>query len=205
MLTCQSRENLSEAPGDPAADLAARAKGGDRAAFEQLADFYWEEVFRMLYFRVANAADAEDLCQEVFLKAYTRLASLRKPESVRAWLYGIALNQARDFQRKQRLRAYFRTASLEDERASAAQAASGPSALEAAASKDFWRQVADFCQSLPRSQREVFTLRYLDGLTIPEIAHARRSSESSVKTHLYRAVQRFKRSPGLLRELREAL
>lgn len=205
MLTCQGRENDSEASGKPAADLAARAKEGDRAAFERLAGLYWQEVFRMLYFRVSNAADAEDLCQEVFLKAYTRLASLRNPESVRAWLYGIALNQARDFQRKQRLRAYFRTASLEDGRENAAQAAGGPSALEAAASKDFWRQVAKFCQSLPRSQREVFTLRYLDDLTIPEIAQAMHISESAVKTHLYRAVRRFKRSPGLLRQLREAL
>jgi len=205
MLTCQGRENDSEASGKPAADLAARAKEGDRAAFERLAGLYWQEVFRMLYFRVSNAADAEDLCQEVFLKAYTRLASLRNPESVRAWLYGIALNQARDFQRKQRLRAYFRTASLEDGREKASQAAGGPSALEAAASKDFWRQVAKFCQSLPRSQREVFTLRYLDDLTIPEIAQAMHISESAVKTHLYRAVRRFKRSPGLLRQLREAL
>ena len=77
--------------------------------------------------------------------------------------------------------------------------------LDAAAAGRFWQKVAGFRQGLPRLQREVFTLRYMDELTIPEIAQALGSSQSAVKTHLYRAVERFKKSQGLVRELREEI
>ncbi len=184
---------------------ATRARQGDRSAFEQLARHFWEEVFRMLYYRVSNAADAEDLCQEVFMKALTRLPKLRQPESVRAWLYGIALNQSRDFLRKRRLLSIFQTTPQGGHPDQVDESRAESSALEAAAAKRFWQKVAHFNQSLPRSQREVFTLRYMDELSIPEIAQALGRSQSAVKTHLYRAVERFKRSPSLVRELREEI
>jgi RNA polymerase sigma-70 factor (ECF subfamily) len=159
----------------------------------------------MLYYRVSNASDAEDLCQEVFIKAFARIAKLRQPESVRAWLYGIALNQSRDFLRKRRLLSIFQSTPQGDHPEQADEGRYGASALDTAAAGRFWQKVAEFRQSLPRLQREVFTLRYMDELTIPEIAEALGSSQSAVKTHLYRAVERFKKSHGLVRELREEI
>ena len=199
----------SQLPLKPAADQvtqwAVHARQGDRKAFEQLARHFWDEVFRMLYYRVSNVSDAEDLCQEVFIKAFVRLPKLRQPESVRAWLYGIALNQSRDFLRKRRWWSMFKSTPQGANPETADENRMGASALEAAANQRFWRKVAQFRQTLPRLQREVFTLRYMDELTIPEIAQALGRSQSAVKTHLYRAVERFKRSSSLVRELREEI
>ena len=160
----------------------------------------------MLYYRVSNQADAEDLCQEVFIKAFARIATLRQPESVRAWLYGIALNQSRDFLRKRRMLSIFKSTPQGENPDTADESRAGhagDAALDAAAARRFRQKLAHFRQSLPRLQGEVFTLRYMDELTIPEIAQALGRSQSTVKTHLYRAVERFKKSPGLVRELRE--
>lgn len=199
----------SQLPLKPTADQvtqwAIRARQGDRKAFGRLASHFWDEVFRMLYYRVSNASDAEDLCQEVFIKAFVRMPKLRQPESVRAWLYGIALNQSRDFLRKRRLLSIFKSTPQGENPEATDESRMGTSALEAAAARRFWRKVAQFLQSLPGLQREVFTLRYMDELTIPEIAQALGRSQSAVKTHLYRAVERFKRSPSLVRELREEI
>jgi RNA polymerase sigma-70 factor (ECF subfamily) len=195
------RESSAKPSADQVTQWASRAIKGDKAAFEYLARHFWEEVFRMLYFRVSNPADAEDLCQEVFEKALKSMPRLREPEKVRAWLYGIALNQSRDFLRKRRLLSMFQSSTQSDLPEGPGQTAA--SALETASAKRFWRKVRQFTQSLPRLQREVFSLRYLDELTIPEIAQALGRSQSAVKTHLYRAVQRFKNSHGLVRELRE--
>jgi RNA polymerase sigma-70 factor (ECF subfamily) len=196
-------------PPKPTADQvtqwAAKARQGDRRAFERLARHFWDEVYRMLYYRVSHPADAEDLCQEVFIKAFTRMPKLRQPESVRAWLYGIALNQSRDFLRKRRLLSIFQSTPQGDHPEQEDRGPAGASALDTASAKRFWQKVSRFNQSLPRLQREVFTLRYLDELTIPEIAQALGRSQSTVKTHLYRAVERFKKSHSLVRELREEI
>jgi RNA polymerase sigma-70 factor (ECF subfamily) len=186
---------------DQVTQWALRAKEGDNAAFERLARHFWQEVFRMLYYRVSNQADAEDLCQEVFEKALKSMPSLRSPESVRSWLFGIALNQARDFHRKLRLKSIFQTTPEGGQPESADQ--NSVDALESAAQKRFWGKVHEFRESLPPLQREVFTLRYLDELSIPEIADALHKSQSAIKTHLYRAVERFKKSRSLVAELRE--
>lgn len=195
------REFSADPSADQVTQWADRAMQGDKAAFEYLARHFWEEVFRMLYFRVSNQADAEDLCQEVFVKALKSMPRLRQPEKVRAWLYGIALNQSRDFLRKRRLLSIFKPTPEGGQPETADPAP--VSALESASAKRFWGKVSEFTQSLPRLQREVFSLRYLDELTIPEIAQALGRSQSAVKTHLYRAVERFKNSRGLVRELRE--
>ncbi len=198
----QPSDFTTQPPADQVAEWAARAKEGDRAAFGRLARHFWEEIFRMLYYRVSDADDAEDLCQEVFARALARLPGLRQPESVRAWLYGIALNLARDHLRKRRLRSLF-VPTAGGGQPEAADQGPGASALEAAAAKRFWQKVDAFRAGLSALQREVFTLRYMDGLSIPEISQALGRSQSAVKTHLYRAVEKFKQSPALVQELRE--
>lgn len=197
------RDFSAKPSADQVTQWAAHAREGDKDAFEHLARHFWEEVFRMLYFRVSNPADAEDLCQEVFERALKSMPKLRQPENVRSWLYGIALNQSRDFLRKRRLLSMFQSTPQGGHPESADQSPASASALESASAKRFWLKVREFNQSLPSLQREVFSLRYLDELTIPEIAQALGRSQSAVKTHLYRAVERFKKSHSLVRELRE--
>ena len=67
--------------------------------------------------------------------------------------------------------------------------------------QEFWEQVRSFTGKLGRWEREVFLLRFLDQLGIREIAQVLHKSESAVKTHLYRALGKFKGNPEIVRLL----
>jgi RNA polymerase sigma-70 factor (ECF subfamily) len=63
--------------------------------------------------------------------------------------------------------------------------------------KEFWNQFHGLTRQLSRKEREVFLLRYVNELSIKEIAETLQNDESTVKTHLYRALKKFKQAPGL--------
>lgn len=183
--------------------IVLAAQGGDRAALDKLADLFWEDIYRMAYFRTGSAMDADDVAQDVFLKAFRKLDKLRDPERFRPWLYSIAVNLVRDFHRKRVVMRIFKPLERAGEDDRPAEAASeAPSALDEALRKEFWQKVGDFTAGLPRREREVFTLRFMDQLGIREIAETLGCGQSAVKTHLYRAVGKFKNKPDLLRVIR---
>ena len=187
---------------DPA--LVSKAMGGDRQALEDLVKMHWGNIYRMMYYRTFSRPDAEDLTQEVFLRAFTRLGQLKDGDAFRPWLYRIAVNLARDHGRKKILRSIMGRLSTEeplDNQESETQTT--PSNLDILLRKEFWDQVRRFTQSLPRRQREVFLLRFMDHLTVRETAQVLNKSESTVKTHLYRAIARFQQQPDLIQLLRE--
>ena len=84
--------------------LVNQAREGNRSAFSQLADQFYKEIFRMVFYRVRSRIDAEDITQDVFLKAYQKISSLKEAAKFRGWLFSITLNRIRDFQRKKRFR-----------------------------------------------------------------------------------------------------
>jgi len=184
--------------------LAGRAKDGERNAFEKLADMFWGDIFRMIYYRTGSRMDAEDLAQEVFLKAFRKLPGLKESGRFKPWLYSIALNLVRDFHRRKKVLSIFVLSSdAETSGPGPETGRAGEDALEELARREFWQKVRRFTRELPRAEREVFTLRFLDQLSIRETAEALEKNESSVKTHLYRAVAKFKRNQDLRRMLRE--
>ncbi len=75
---------------------------GDPGAYGHLIRTYQSEVYYLVFAWVKSPEDAEEVTQEVFLKAYQNLASLRRPEHFRAWLRQIARNTCQDWQRRQR-------------------------------------------------------------------------------------------------------
>ncbi len=195
---------ISPCPPEMAVEeLAARAQGGRRRAFDELVNHFWNDIVRLAYYRTGSAMEAEDLAQEIFFKAFRSLGSLRDPKRFKPWLYRIAVNKIKDHHRKVRLRAIFTSASgSKDEPAPEPADLESPSPLDQAARRQFWRLVGDFCSGLPRRQREVFILRFLDQLTIGEIAQVLGRSPSAVKTHLYRAVAKFQNQPALTSAIR---
>ena len=147
----------------------------------------------MVYYRTCSQMDAEDLTQEIFIKMSKNLNRLKDPARFKAWLYRIALNRVRDFYRKKSLLSFFATTAGEDTELSGEP----HTALDDIMEKEFWHQFHRLSRQLSRKEREVFILRYVDQLGIREIAERLRSSESTVKTHLYRALKKFKQAPGL--------
>ena len=67
--------------------LVEQAQAGDHLAFHRLADHYQPEIFRMIYYRTWSRMDAEDLTQDVFLRAYKHIGRLEAPGLFRSWLY----------------------------------------------------------------------------------------------------------------------
>jgi RNA polymerase sigma-70 factor (ECF subfamily) len=169
--------------------LVRAAVEGNRSSFEQLVEIHQGGIFRMVYARVQSRTDAEDLVQDIFLKAYGSLRSLRDPELFKAWLYRIALNKVKDFRRRQKFATLFMFAQEEKEQDYPDM---GPDSYDHLAGKQFWTRFNEFIKKLPRLQQEVFRLRFLDHLSIAEIALTLERSESAVKTHLYRAIEKFK-------------
>ena len=158
----------------------------------------------MVFYRIRSRVDAEDIAQDVFLKAYQNIASIKDAAKFRGWLFSITLNRIRDFQRKKRFRSLFK---MEDENIESHPTENvdpdQPDALAHVLRKDFWRQIGLILKKLPQMEREVFLLRFFDHLSINEIAGVLKKNESTVKTHLYRALAKFKKEPAMRQLLNE--
>lgn len=179
--------------GPQLASLVEEARAGSRKAFEQLMVLFQEDIFRMVYYRTRSSMDAEDLTQEVFTQAYKNISRLKAVDRFRSWLFQIALNRIRDFNRKRRFRSLFGAFGDTRETAETPAGVSGqPKALDNLMAEDFWKQVELFLNKLSRMEKEVFSLRFMDHLSIKEISQALGKSESTIKTHLYRSIGKFK-------------
>jgi RNA polymerase sigma-70 factor (ECF subfamily) len=186
--------------------LVNQASKGNRSAFTQLADRFHQDIFRMVFYRVRSRVDAEDITQDVFLKAFQKISSIREAAKFRGWLVTIALNRVRDFQRKKRFRGLFKAEDEEIElRPDISYDRNQPEALEQVMRKDFWNHIGRILKKLPKMEREVFLLRFFDHLSINEIAAVLKKSESTIKTHLYRSLAKFKKEPVMRQLLNEVI
>ena len=190
----------------PAIELVEKAQAGDQTAFHRLVDHFQPEIYRMIYYRSRSKMDAEDLTQDVMLKAYKNIGRLKSPEVFRSWLYRIAVNRVRDYYRKKQFRSMFGMVSMdEDSFHESAEMAVAPEAEGGIARKDFWRQIEQMLTSFSRMEKEVFLLRFFDQLTIKEISATLKKNESTIKTHLYRALRKAKAMAGDLDGLMEGI
>jgi RNA polymerase sigma-70 factor (ECF subfamily) len=184
--------------------LVCKARNGDRFAFHLLVDRYQVSIYRMVYYRTRSKMDAEDLTQEIFLKAFKGLRALKSAQRFRGWLFRIALNRVRDHHRKKKLGTIFGLRSLEEDfNEPADESESRPGALQAMIRKDFWCKMEKVLEKLSKREREAFMLRYFDQLTIQEIAGILKRGQSTVKTHLYRAVAKVRKHPVAIEMMEE--
>jgi RNA polymerase sigma-70 factor (ECF subfamily) len=187
---------------------AKSARDGDKQAFDRLVGHFGRPVYLMAYYRLRSRQDAEDAAQETFIKAFEKIGALKDPSRFRPWLFAIAANQVRDRARKRKFLGIF--SFFQDFQRDGAQDGfpepadeSAPDALENVLRQEFWEKVDAFSTALSRWEREMFTLRFLDGLPLGEIAEVTGKNENTVKTHLYRAVAKFRADAGLAAFLRD--
>jgi RNA polymerase sigma-70 factor (ECF subfamily) len=162
----------------PLEELVRRARSGDLLAFEAL---YRRQVGRVhaLCRRVSgDAARAEELVQETFLRAWRKLGTLRREEDLPAWLHRVALNVALG-ERRSRSRGPDRERPLDEERASEPRSpGSGPGL-----GLDLERAL----DTLPPGARSVFVLHDVEGYRHEEIAGLLKVSVGTSKAQLHRA------------------
>ncbi len=144
---------------------------------EALFSTYHDRIRRYILGMVRDAGEAEDLTQETFLRAHSRLDTLRDPNAARGWLYRVATNACLDH-----LRRRVPEVPMDGERASAA-----PSAQEMTERKETSACVQRCLDFLSDRYRAVLLLHEIHGLTAPEIAELLGVETGAVKIRLHRA------------------
>lgn len=123
------------------------------------------------------------------------IAGLKDPGKFSSWLFSIAVNKVKDFQRKKRLLSFIM---LTDSKPEPCEGVSdSQNVLEQVIKKEFWQQFQQLSQKLSKWEKEIFLLRFTDHMDIKQIAEILNKKESTVKTHLYRAIKKFKGSARL--------
>ena len=168
--------------------LVERVKKGNQGAFSQLVHRHQETVYSICYRMTGNAAEAEDLAQEAFLRFYRGLNSFRAGACLRPWLHKITTNVCLDALR----RCNKATLPLEEliEGENHPQVRSVDELPEdACLSRETQLDVQSALLRLPGDYRVVLVLRYLDDLSYQEIAQVLDVPVSTVETRLFRAKQ----------------
>ena len=168
-------ESARETPGaDPGITrIAARARLGSTAAFEELAREFGPRLYRFLVVRLAGERDARDVLQETLIAAWQGLPGLRNPERIWPWLAGIAAHKAADTLRR---RPPLSVLDKEDR-----PVADSSSDLE----------LKSAIEALPGHLRDVVFLRYLMRLSEEETAEALGVRVGTVKSRTSRARERI--------------
>ena len=155
--------------------IIQRAKSGNNEAFTALYELYVTPLYRYIFFRVSDPRDAEDLTQEVFLKAYVALSRyVSNGTPILAYFYTIARNSIIDHYRKKKER-YVDTAlfdTIADE---------SPLPNELASNRKNLLQLRKDISVLAQDQQDAITLRYLDEFDTTEIAKIMNRSPESVR------------------------
>ncbi|MCP5366973.1 MAG: sigma-70 family RNA polymerase sigma factor [Hyphomicrobiales bacterium] len=171
------------ADADREARLLAAARGGDGAAFGELARGLQTRVFRFVLRHVPRPAEAEDLTQDTFLEAFRRLHSFRGDSKFSTWVLGIAFNLARNHRARRPEYRYAMVA--EDAAGDLAEPAAGP--YERARANDLAAATAEALDTLGDELREALVLVAIDGLGYAEAAEVTGVPLGTVKTRVFRA------------------
>lgn len=176
--------------------LVEKCLQGDRSAFAVIVDRYKRQIYSITYSMTHNHADADDLSQDTFVKAYENLRKFRLGTSFRSWLCRIAVNSCIDYLRH---RKRFPEDNLDAQAEMLPDA--NPDPQDNLESTELMDNITTAVNSLPKSQRTVVVLREMQGLGLKEIAEILKCSESTVRWRLHYARKKLqKKLQGYLNE-----
>ena len=167
-------------PDDSDAQLVAAAQRGDHAAFTALHDRYARVVHGVVLSRVPPG-EVDDLVQDVFVRAWEKVANVRDINAFPGWLAQVARNRASDFHRARR-----DTVRMEGYEPADPRSGHDSEAV----------RVLSLLRTLPEAYRETLTLRLVEGLTGPEIAEQTGLTPGSVRVNLHRGMKLLKDKLG---------
>lgn len=155
--------------------LVTACLAGDRQAFAGLVERHQDAVYHLAYRMTGQAADAADLAQEAFIKAYRKLHTYNEAYSFRNWVLGICANHTRNFfrhtYRRRRMEEAHAQASLDQERVPVSRR---------------YEALEEALQALPEKARLPVVLKYMEGLSHEEIARVLQVGISAVKMRILR-------------------
>jgi RNA polymerase sigma-70 factor (ECF subfamily) len=180
---------------DGAADGAAigAVLAGDRDAYGELVKRHSRMLFRLAYRMTGNEADADDVVQEAFLRAYQKLATFESRADFGTWIYRIAVHCALDRLAKRRTEETRRVSeetNPEQEAVQVRDSRPDPERLAMSAEIAALHEIA--MRGLTPVERTAFVLRHIEDRTTEEIAAALDVSPNTAKQSVYRAVQKVR-------------
>ncbi len=177
---------------DPDRELVERFRAGDRSAFDALVRGHQKGVWRMVRRYIKSDADAADVTQQAFVRAFKGLAGFRGNSTVKSWLFRIAINCSlswiRDHRREQ-------PAEVAEDALTAEP--TGISNISGDQEGDRLRRAI---AQLPPKQKLVLELRVFDDLPFKEVAELAECSENTAKVNFHYAVKRLREILGASRE-----
>ena len=174
---------------DPDYQRVKKAQSGDKAAFGELVNLYYEMIYAVAYGVLGNHEAARDVVQEVFLKAYRQIAKFEGKSKFKTWLYRVAMNAAIDSHRRKHPAESIDPTDVSDEEDTAPSIIVDPglSPRDLAAQtelSDLWKQAL---KQLSAEHRAVLVLREWDGLSYEEIAETLQLEMGTVMSRLFYA------------------
>ena len=186
--------------------LIQRVLAGDDNAFSVLVRKYQKQVHALAWRKIGDFHIAEEITQDTFLKAYKRLATLKKPQRFASWLYVIAANRCSSWLRKKRLLTQPLEQLEETDNELLQKATYSGYVIEenertaVAAQRDV---VKKLLAKLQESERTVITLHYFGEMSCTEIGAFLGVSANTIKSRLRRAQQHLKKEEPMMREALE--
>lgn len=178
------RADAGRAPDD--SELIREFQNGSERAFNELVLRHRRGVYLTAVGLLGNSDDAEDLTQEVFVKAYQSLNSFRGQSAFYTWLYRITINLSLNQLRKRKVRSFF---GIDQVAASLPEADRADRELELSELSARARQAIS---ELPEKQRAVFILRHFRSLPHAEIARIMDRDEGTIKANYFQAVRKLR-------------
>ncbi len=161
------------------------ALNGDQDAFAELVYMFQDAVYNLCYRMLYDSVEAEDAAQEAFLRAYLNLARYDTARSFKTWLLSIASNYCIDRLRRRRMK----WLSIDDPLPNLALREDTPEPEDVTISHERSRAIQDLLRQLPPDYRAAVVLRYWYDYSYVEIADILDTTESAIKSRLFRARQ----------------
>jgi RNA polymerase sigma-70 factor (ECF subfamily) len=181
--------------------LVQRVRAGDAAAFELIMRRHNRRLFRLARSVLRNGAEAEDVVQETYVRAFAKLGDFQGPDGFSAWLARIACNEALG-----RVRGWNRVVSLHDHvrdgdgdadvRRVETMISPHPDPERLTGHGELRRMLEEAIDTLPDDFRAVFVLRAVEGMSVAETAQALSIPPETVKTRFHRARHRLQETFG---------
>ena len=168
--------------------IVERVQAGDDHAFNLLMGRYSRPILNFVYRMVGNAAEAEDVAQDVFVRAYQNIrksAFHRTTAAFSTWLFQVARNAALDSLRRRKRHPETSLTALED--GGDTTPGAGPTAAEAAVARETGERIAAAVALLPEDQRTAILLSEYEDFSDAQIAAVMKCTRKSVEARLYRA------------------
>jgi RNA polymerase sigma-70 factor (ECF subfamily) len=167
----------------PDVEIVDRIRGGDASAFEIIMRRYNQRLYRIARSIIGNDAEAEDVVQEAYVRAFQHLDQFAGRSQFSTWLTRIAVYEASSRRRDQRRLQLVTAADID----AMPTSSTTPDAVENASRQELAHVISDAIDALPAELRTVVALRLIEGVSTAETAECLELSAANVKTRLHRA------------------